>query len=185
MAVFVANGFDAARMDDIAREAGVSKGAIYLYFDSKVAVLKALIAREVAPIARQAEAVALAGTHEPVHTLRQLGSIVSQRLLETRSFAVPRIVLSVASRFPEIADYYREDVVDRGRGAIRALVRAGIEQGTFRPVDPEAAVRAVVGPILFIALYSHVLGGQPPKSLKQAIDDHLDLVLRALQGETP
>lgn len=172
-------------MDDIAREAGVSKGAIYLYFDSKVAVLRALIAREVAPIARTAEALALAGMHEPVQTLRQLSSIVSQRFLETRSFVVPCIVLAVASRFLEIADYCRDDVVDRARGAIHALVRAGVDQGTFRPIDPEADVRAIVGSIIFIALYSHVPGGKPPPSLKQAIDDHLHLLLRALQREAP
>lgn len=183
--VFVAKGFDGARMDDVAAAAGLSKGSIYLYFDSKVAMLKALIAREVEPIARRAEAVALAGTANPIATLQQLAAFVAERLLEPRTFAVPRLVISVAARFPEIADYYRKEVVDRGRGAIRSLIGAGIAQGTFRAVDLDVAVRAIVGPILFVALYRHVLNGPRPSSINQVVERQLEFALRALEAEAP
>lgn len=163
LAVFGERGFEAARMDDIAARAGVSKGAIYLYFDSKEAVLKGLIEREVAPFAARVRALAETGGADPAATLRLIVRTATQLTQGPGFAATPRVVLSVAARFPEIGRYYREHVVDIGLGAIEALIESGAASGVFRAVDARAAARMVMGPILLKALHIHILGGAPDR----------------------
>jgi len=177
LAVFDAAGFDAARMEDVARQAGLSKAGVYLYFRSKEALLIALIQREIAPLAQRLEAIAAAGAAQPVETLRLLARTAIGFLGTPRIFAVPRLVISCANRFPEIAALYRTEVVDRGRNALAGLFRAGMEQGVFRTIDPEFAVRTIGGPIMFETLWRNVLGGAPlledPVAFADRLVDHV------------
>jgi AcrR family transcriptional regulator len=182
---FTSRGFDAARMEDIARRAGISKAAVYLYFPSKLAVLKALIEAKVAPIAKYASAAAAAGAADPVVTLRAIALQVTSRLSDPNVVSTPRVVLSIAGRFPEIADHYREHVVDVARQAMAALIRAGIASGALRDVDPDAAVRALIGPFLFEALWTHVLRGETALgNPKQLVEQQFDVLLNGLERRT-
>jgi AcrR family transcriptional regulator len=172
---FNARGFDAARMEDVARRAGISKGAIYLYFPSKMALLEALIEAKVAPLARQAQTLAAAGAADPLTALRVLATMAAHRMRDPKVFAVPRLVIGLSGRFPELAEYYRKNVVEMARGALEALIEAGMRTGAFRTVDKDAAVRAFVGPLFFEAMWTHVLGGEsalgnPEKLIEQQFD---------------
>lgn len=180
LAVFGEKGFDPARMEDIALAAGVSKGAVYLYFESKEAVLKGLIEREVAPVAAQLGALAAAGGADPAATLPLIVK-TAVNLTQTPAFAAtPRVVLSVAARFPEIGQYYREHVVDIGLGAIEALIRKGAAKGVFRAVDAAAAARVVMGPVLLKALHVHILGGAPDKNAEARAEALVDILFRGI-----
>lgn len=179
--LFVEKGFDAARMEDVARRAGLSKAGVYLYFDSKEALLKALIVREVAPVAQRAEVMATAGAADPEQALRMIAGFVVSRLSDTRVFSVPHLVISIASRFPEIAQFYRAEVIDRARMAVMSIVRAGVAKGDFREIDPDIAVRLLVGPFMFEALWRHVFAGEPGIRDANAV---LDLTLSLLKKET-
>ncbi len=178
LAVFGERGFDAARMEDIAGRAGVSKGALYLYFDSKEALLKGLIEREVAPVAARLRALAKHGGADPAATLRLIVRTATKLTQAPAFAATPRVVLSVAARFPEIGRHYRERVVDIGLGAIESLIARGIESGAFRQVDPAAAARMVMGPVLLKALHVHFLGGAPDKDAEARADTLIDILFR-------
>ena len=179
---FTASGFDGARMEDIAKRAGISKAAVYLYFPSKLAVLKALVEAKVSPIAQHASAIAAAGAADPIATLRTLAFEVASRLSDAKTIGVPQIVLSVAGRFPEIADHYRMHVVDVARRAITLLVKAGIANRVLRNVDADAAVRALIGPFFFEALWMHVLRGETAlKDPRKFVEQQFDVLLRGLE----
>jgi AcrR family transcriptional regulator len=179
--VFIEAGFDAARMDDIATRAAISKAGVYLYFDSKEALLRALISREIAPIAANLANVAAAGAGDPVGTIRLLGQVAATQLAEPRIFAIPRLMISISNRFPDIARHYRMEVVEKAKGALERLIAGGIAQGIFRAVDPEAAVRAVAGPMIFAALWRHVLGGTSAATPEEIAAAHIDLLLNGLK----
>lgn len=183
LAEFTERGFDAARMEDVARRAGLSKAGVYLYFPSKTAVLEALIEAKVAPLARMAETIAATGIKAPLATLRQFAGLAARLMGDPKVFAVPRLVLGIAARFPEIADYYREHTVERARAALERLVEAAIEQGAIRRVDPRAVVRAFIGPLFFEAMWTHVLRGESalgnPENL---IEQHFDVLLKGLEN---
>lgn len=179
---FTAQGFDAARMEDIAKRAGISKAAVYLYFPSKLAVLKALIETKVSPIAQHASAVAAAGAADPVATLRAIALAVASRMSDANIVAVPRVVLSIAGRFPEIADHYRTHVVDVARQALASLIGAGVAKGALRDVDPDAAVRALIGPFFFEALWTHVLRGETAlENPERLVEQQFDVLLNGLE----
>lgn len=181
LALFSEQGFEATPVDDIARRAGISKAGLYLYFDSKEALLRALVEREIAPFARSVRRLAEDGADDPETTLGGIIAAMTGLLANPRFFAAPRIVLSVAARFPEIGAYYREHVVEEAMGALQALIAAGVKKGVFRKVDPRAAARAVTGPMLLEAMWTHILGGAtaaaaPDKRARA----HFDLVLRGI-----
>lgn len=182
LTAFTERGFEAARMEDIAKAAGLSKAAIYLYFPSKMALLEALIEAKVAPLARQVEQLSEAGRADPMLALRTLASLAAHRIADPMIVAVPRLVLGLSGRFPEIADYYRSHVVEKARAALEALVRAGVEQGVFRPVDAKAATRAMIGPLFFEAMWTHVLRGESALADPQALVTHqFDILLNGLE----
>ncbi len=86
---------------------------------------------------------------------------------DARIFAVPRLVIGLSGRFPEIAEYYRTHVVEPARGALEALIDAGKAKGVIRDVDTKATARVFIGPFLFEALWTHVLGA-PARAAAQA-----------------
>ncbi|MFZ5618133.1 MAG: TetR/AcrR family transcriptional regulator [Pseudomonadota bacterium] len=180
LAVFTEKGFDAARVDDIAGRAGLSKGAIYLYFDSKEALLRGLIDREVAPAAQRLKALAEAGGADAKATLKLLVTVATQLFNDARMFATPKLVISVAPRFREIAEFYRKRVIDEAIGAIAALHRKGVQSGAFREADSDTVARMVMGPIVVHAMRKHVLGAKdkaPPLARAEA---HLDILFEGL-----
>lgn len=182
LTAFTERGFEAARMEDIAKAAGISKAAVYLYFPSKMAVLEALIEAKVAPLALQVQQLSAAGRANPMTALRALATLAAYRISDPSIFGVPRLVLGLSGRFPEIADYYRTHVVEKARAALEELVRAGIDQGVFRNVDPRAATRAMIGPLFFEALWTHVLRGESALDDPQKlIDHHFDILLNGLE----
>src|SRR5690349_1611763 len=179
---FTERGFEAARMEDIARRASISKGGIYLYFPSKTALLEALIEAKVTPLARLAQTIAATGANDPMSALRMIATAAAHRLGDGKVFAVPRLVISVSGRFPEIAEYYRVHVVELARGALESLIEAAMTKGALRRVDAQAAARAFIGPILFEALWTHVLKGESTLgNPEKLIQQHFDVWLNGLE----
>src|SRR5262245_38069893 len=182
LAEFTSRGFEAARMEDIARTAGLSKAAIYLYFPSKMALLEALIEAKVGPLAQQVRTLAAAGQNNPLMALRMLATAAAHRLSDPKLFAVPRLVIGISGRFPEIADYYRTHVVEKARGALELLIEAAMAQGAIRRVDKDAVVRAFIGPLFFEAMWAHVLRGETALNDPQKlIEQQFDVLLHGLE----
>jgi AcrR family transcriptional regulator len=182
LAEFTERGFEAARMEDIGKRAGLSKAGVYLYFPSKVALLEALIEARVSPLAAQAQTLAEAGEDDPLGALKLLARVAAHRISDPNVFAVPRLVIGLSGRFPEIAHYYRTHVVEKARGALEALLEAGMAKGQFRRVDVGAAVRAFIGPMFFEAMWMHVLRGESAlKDPEKLIEQHFDILLSGLE----
>ena len=180
LSVLAERGFDGARMDDIAARAGVSKGAIYLYFDSKEAVLKGLVEREVAPVAARLSEIADGGAGDPGAALRLIIQTATMITQAPGFAATPRVILSVAARFPEIGLFYRQRVVDIALEAVEALIARGAAKGAFRAVDAAAAARMVMGPVMLKALHVHVLGGEPDENPAMRAEALADILFRGI-----
>jgi hypothetical protein len=94
------------------------------------------------------------------------------------------LVLSIAARFPEVAENYRQRVVAVARGAVERIFAEAVRSGRIRPVDPAAAARAAIGPIIFEALWSHVLRGDTAfTDPERFLNQHLDILFRGLEQE--
>ncbi len=179
---FSDRGFDAARMEDIGRRAGLSKAGVYLYFPSKQALLEALIEARVSPLAAQAQSMADAGRDDPLGALRLLARVAAHRVGDPNLFAVPRLVIGLSGRFHEIADYYRTHVVEKARRALETLIEAAIAKGQIRAVAKDAVVRAFIGALFFEAMWTHVLRGESAlHDPEKLIEQHFDILLNGLE----
>jgi AcrR family transcriptional regulator len=180
--LFIEKGFAATRVDDIARRAGLSKGTIYLYFPSKGAIMEGLVRRAIVPITETAAAALGAFRGSPRDALLLLFGVMLKSLANPRVLAIPKLVVREVGTFPELAAMYRREVIDRALPLIAGVVRRGIEEGVFRPVDPELAVRSILGPIAIHLLMAEIFGVTPAGGLdlQRLIESHLDILYNGL-----
>lgn len=179
--LFVEKGFAATRLDDVAAHAGVSKGTLYLYFDSKEALFKAVIEESIVPLLLAAEQQVASYEGTSAELLRQLLNSWWQQIGGTRLAGVPKLIISEARNFPEVAQYYHDSVILNGRGLVRTVLQQGIERGEFRPLDIESAIDVIISPVLMLVIWRSSLCfcGQeinPEAFLKT----HVDLLLQGL-----
>jgi AcrR family transcriptional regulator len=153
--LFVEKGFAATRLDDVAARAGVSKGTLYLYFDSKEALFKAVIESAVIPAVAQGEQVVRDFQGSSADLLRQLVHGWWRLFGGTKLGGIPKLMVSEARNFPGVAQFYHEQVIQRGVRLFAGTVQRGIDSGEFRPVDVECAVGALLGPLMMKALWRH------------------------------
>jgi AcrR family transcriptional regulator len=182
---FVAKGFTAARMEDIAARAGVSKGTIYLYYPSKQAIFEALVRRNIIPKLEAAEAMlGASGLPAPVQ-LRRLLEFMGRATSDLRIAAVPKLVLAEAGNFPDMARFYRREVVGRGLALIEGILRRGMESGAFRQLDTRATARLFVAPIILSALWQTSFAPieDEPDPPEPMLALHIDLFLGAIGAE--
>ncbi len=156
--LFVEKGFSATRVEEVAARAGVSKGTLFLYFQSKEDLFKAVVRENIANKfpAWQEEFVTFEGTSSDM--LRY--ALVSwwERIGKTRASGITKLVMSEAQNFPEIAAFYQEEVIKPGNAMIHSILERGVESGEFRGMDLEQAVHIIVAPMIFLMMWKHSMG---------------------------
>ena len=76
----------------------------------------------------------------------------------TKASGITKLVMSEARNFPEIADFYQQEVMLPGRALIRQILQRGVDQGEFRPLDMDYAVFSVIAPMIFLIMWKHSMG---------------------------
>jgi AcrR family transcriptional regulator len=156
--LFVEKGFSAARVDEVAARAGVSKGTLFLYFESKEDLFKAVVRENIANQfpTWQEEFVVFQGSSADM--LRYALLSWWERIGKTRASGITKLVMSEAQNFPEIAQFYQEEVIKPGNAMIRRILERGVSSGEFRQLDLEQAVHIIVAPMIFLMMWKHSMG---------------------------
>ncbi len=180
--VFAEKGFAAARMEDIAKRAGVTKGTIYLYFENKEAVFKQLVREAVGSTLATVAADVATYEGSAKFLIRLMLTTMSTLLLDSDKVVLPKIVIAESSNFPWLAEFYRFEVIERGLGLLTSLIQRGIDRGEFRPVPPEHVARIVIAPGLLAAIWRVTFAHLDPVPYdhKALIATHLDILFRGL-----
>jgi AcrR family transcriptional regulator len=179
---FIERGYAATRLEDVAARAGVSKGTLYLYFANKEELFKAVV-REgiVSPLVEMRHLVEAydGSTHE---LLSKLVHGWWERIGSTRLSGIPKLLISEARNFPEIARFYVDEVVKPGRDTLAAIMRRGARRGEVRDIDPEVAGNLIFAPLLMIALWRNSLTVCTPEDIDPLplIEAHLEMLRRGL-----
>jgi AcrR family transcriptional regulator len=137
-AVFLAAGFDGASMNDVARVAGVSKGTLYVYFDSKEKLFEALIREE---RRRQAERLAVFAPDdgEPRIVLRDFGCRLMEMMVRPEHLAHVRTVIAAAGKFPQLGKAFFEAGPCFGANCLAGYLRRKVSEGLFEIDNVERA----------------------------------------------
>ena len=180
--LFVAKGFMATRLDEVAKHAGVSKGTLYLYFENKEALFKAVVETLVVPEIERTEQQIQAFDGSASELMSQLVKQWWASVGESQLCGLPKLIISEAGNFPELASFYVEQVIGRIRRVIAGLINRGIESGEFRPCDAAYAARLLLAPMVFAAIYQHSLLAydNEPFEVPAYLDNHLDIFLHGL-----
>jgi AcrR family transcriptional regulator len=185
LAVFAEKGLSAARMEDIAARAGVTKGTIYLYFPSKNDVFKALLSTHIAERLKTIGAM-VDGFDGPTsqliaNVIRFAGSV----LVNSENVVLPKIVIAEITKFPDLLRFYRDEVIERGLALWEAILKRGIARGEFREVPTAHVARLCVAPLLFSAIWRTTFAelDADPYDINGLIETHIDMLLKGLAAD--
>lgn len=183
--VFAEKGFAAARMDEIAARAGVSKGTAYLYFESKEDLFRALVQDRMLLIFTPLEQAFETYEGSSRELLEMLLARFCIRVLGTKLAALPRLVIAEVGHFPELAEFYRRNVIDRGLGFLSRIIARGQARGEFRPGNPDHFARLFVAPVLLSAIWRACFDrfDDEPFDFAAFIETHRKILLSGLAPE--
>ena len=181
--LFVSKGFTATRLDDIAKHAGISKGTLYLYFNSKEDLFRAVVQQIIVPEVEKAEkhAAQFEGTQSELIAmlLSNWWNVVSK----TRLAGIPKLMVSEAANFPELANFYVRTVVSRTRNILRNALIAGIKTGEFKLLDPVITTRLLIAPVVFAIIWEKSLGNYDDEhyDVEQYVQTHIEFFLGSIK----
>lgn len=184
--VFAEKGFAAARLEEIARRAGVSKGTLYLYFKDKEDLFRAVVRDTVAP---NIEAIRpmLAAADVP---FAQIVRMFLPRFVEITGRvpvgSVAKMVIGESRNFPELAKVWHDEVVTKAIGLITSLIGQAQAKGEVREGDPRLFAFTLMGPLLMGILWRETLqpAGGTPLDLQALASQHAETVLNGLLKES-
>jgi AcrR family transcriptional regulator len=176
------HGLQAARLDDIAKAAGVSKGTIYLYYPNKEELFREVIRWLV--VDRLEDAERRSGADNPVEALKTCVRDYWQQVRTPDFPVLYRLVTSEVPKFPDLAEFYSREVVARKLGWIGGIIRRGQESGDFREIDPAIPARMIASMVVTHALWCDRRSLCPQvRSIpdEQVVDELIEFILAALR----
>ena len=177
---FVEKGFAATRLDDVSARAGVSKGTIYLYFDSKEALFKAVVKAGMAPAMATIEVLAaLAATIDrpAIERLHSYCGVWQRIMRETPTASLLKLLLAESSNFPEVVHWFDDSVVRPAKMAMANIVAAGVASGDFRPIATEIATDMFFA-LVWQCVFAKVWCGPP--SPEQFLEQAFEVLARGI-----
>jgi AcrR family transcriptional regulator len=172
---FSTRGFAAARLDDVAKRAGVAKGTIYLHFRDKEALFQEIIRSLMGPFVGTLEGVFK--TDVPLRVVaEQIVDLFVREVFETRRKDIIRLVITEGPRFPKLAEFYYREVLSRVFSGVRARLSRAIEQGE---ISHDALVRfpqLIAAPGMVAIIWSGLFDRFEPLDVREMLRAHLNIL---------
>ncbi len=153
--LFVEKGFAATRSEEVAARAGVAKGTLYRYYPSKEELFKAVVRENLGVHITESAAQAAQYEGSIAELLAQMMQAWWAKVGEGNAGAISKIMLVEAKNFPELAQFYVDEVISPSKTLLGDLVQRGMHAGEFRAVPVEATVHMLIAPMLHLMLHEH------------------------------
>ena len=174
--LFVERGFAATRLGDVAARAGVSKGTLYLYFENKEELFKAVVRENMLPLLDEADDIIGGYDGSSADLFRDIILVWWERIGATKLTGITKLMMAESGNFPELAAFHREEISMRGDAMLVRLLQRGIERGEFRAIDVQQTANVLVAPVIMLMMWQqplnpcHVEAVNPETYLKSFID---------------
>ena len=180
--VFAERGFASTKLEEVARRAGVTKGTIYLYFENKEALFKAIVRGTIVPVIAKGEELAESFTGSARELFEKLVREYWRLVGETSLAAVPRLMIAEAANFPELSRFYYQEVVTRGHKLMAGVLQRGIAAGEFRPIDLAVGTKLAMAPLMHAVVARKAFSHCMPEGfdVTKYLDTHIDLYLHGI-----
>lgn len=176
LAVFAEHGFEAARLDDVAKRAGVAKGTLYLYFKDKTALFEEIVRDAAAPLIERLTAISEAPDVPAPLLLATFLEMFRTQVLGTERKLILRLILAEGPRFPQIAQFYHREVVSRGMALMRTVIARGVARGEIRSAALEEFPQLIMAPALVALLWDGLFQKLEPIDFADMFGTYLSLV---------
>ena len=185
--VFAEKGFAGAKMEEIAARAGLSKGAVYLYFPTKQEVFRAVVEQAVAPNIEAIGQAVLASDLRFADCVRAWLPRFAQVITVAPVGAVAKMVIGESRNFPELAKVWHDNVILKGIGLLSRLIERGQAAGEVRPGDPRIHAFSIMGPMLIGVLWRETFTpvGGAEIDLAAIAAQHSETILEGLLEREP
>lgn len=151
--LFVEKGYAATRAEEVAKRAGVSKGTLFLYFSSKEELFKAVVRANMSGRFDEWNVEFEQFQGSSTEMLRYAVHSWWERIGSTKAAGIIKLMMSEAGNFPELAAFYRAEVIAPGHELLRRILQRGVDSGEFRALDEQYSVYTVLAPMLFLATW--------------------------------
>lgn len=182
LVVFSRVGFAAAKMDDVASEAGVSKGTVYLYFDSKEQLFEEMVKEKMSPLLNEIAENVAKSDMSATDRLKAHMQFFYSKILNSDRRQIMRLIMAEGPNFPHLAEFYHANVLSRGQALIGSIVQQGVESGEFRQMSGHGLVQNVVAGALVAGIWKLVFDRFQPIDLDAYFETHVDLILNGLKA---
>jgi AcrR family transcriptional regulator len=185
--LFVERGFAATRLDDVAKMAGVSKGTLYLYYKSKEDLFKAVVRDSIVPLIGEAEGIIEEFEGDSESLFRLIMTTWWERVGKSNLSGLSKLMMAEACNFPDLAQFYHDEVVSRGDRMFITMIKRGVARGEMRDVDLEITPRLLIAPVIMMMMWKHSYSvcQVDPNKLDNYMEHFIDLALRGLLVHPP
>jgi AcrR family transcriptional regulator len=182
LVVFGESGFARAKIDDVARLAGVSKGTVYLYYDSKEALFREMVRAKIVASLAEGEELVRSHTGSARELLPELVRRMYVRMRDEGMSRIARVVQAELMHFPELARFYFDEVILRARRLVEQVLARGVASGEFRPSSLAFGARGLTSLLVHTAHTQCFFHQFDPQSLadEEALRGLLDLYLHGV-----
>lgn len=179
--LFAGQGFAATKIEDIAKQASVSKGTVYLYFKTKEEVFEAVVRHYILSafdrIAADMQASEMSYKERIKFLLRS-----AYTLFSGPESKIVVMLMGEGGRFPHLIEFYYNNVLLRAQGILTAIITEGIEAGEFRDIPAAKFPQAIIGPGLMGAVWKTHFDRFSPLDLDELYEVHIDILLNGLSS---
>ncbi|MEZ5818699.1 MAG: TetR/AcrR family transcriptional regulator [Hyphomicrobiaceae bacterium] len=177
--VFSAQGFAAARLDDVAVKAGVAKGTIYLFFKDKEDLFEHLLTSAAGPVLGRVETLAGDASLPIDEVLALLLDFVRKEVLGTRRRDIMRLVITEGHRFPRIAETYHREVVAKGMHILQSIAKRAYARGELASYDLVSFPQLVFAPVVMAVIWDGLFSKYQPLDVEGLLAAHRRMIAPA------
>lgn len=179
---FSESGFSATRLDDVARRAGVAKGTIYLYFESKEELFKAVVENKVVAVFESIREEIAPGTGSVEAHMRRFLPALAHRIVDSEIGAILSLIVAEGHRFPDLAQFYYERVIRVGLDNVSDTLRRGVEAGEFRDAEVRKFPQLLMAPMIMAIIWKAIYEPFDPLELDGYLSAHLDVLFNGIKA---
>jgi len=181
---FAANGYAAARIEDVAKRGGIAKGTIYLYFKNKEGLFRAVVRSMIRPVFEQLIPFVenFSGSAEAL--LRELQERHYAHVVRNeKARAILRLLIAEGGKFPQLSDIFYREIIEPGVTALRQVLERGEASGEFRKTKVKDFPQILVAPGVLAVVWILILGARYRLDLDAYMSAHREFVLHSLKKQ--
>ncbi|WP_404991660.1 TetR/AcrR family transcriptional regulator [Cupriavidus pauculus] len=151
--LFVERGYAATRLEDVAAAAGVSKGTVYLYFANKEELFKTVVRENMVPAVVKGTDLVETFEGSTPELLRELLLGWWGLIGATRVAGLTKLIIAESGNFPDIAQFYQDEVMGPGDELFAKVLARGVARGEFRNAPTNPTTTLICAPLVFLMLW--------------------------------